>query len=89
MKQGLYNITTDYVTPLRSSRCLPDSDPECPTCARQFAVIREVRRNQVALAERHDLFLSEVQDAEDGFAVVAGAFGRGLFEKQLRDVPSS
>ncbi len=69
-------------------RCLPDSDPECPACARQSAVIREVRRNQQALAERHDLFLSEVEEAQDGFAVVAGAFGRGLLSKEVRDLPT-
>jgi hypothetical protein len=68
---------TDALRP--HCRCLPDTDPECPACARQYAVIREIRRNQEASADRHDLFLSEVEDAEDGFAVIAGAFGRNLF----------
>lgn len=63
-------------------RCLPDADPECPSCARQYAVIREMRRNQEALSDRHDLFLTEVAEAEDGFGVIAGAFGRGLLNKQ-------
>lgn len=58
--------------------CLSDSDPECPLCARNHSVIREIRRNQTRLADRHDLFLSEVHEADDGFAVVAGAFGRGV-----------
>lgn len=62
-------------------RCLPDADPECPACARQYAVIREMRRNQQALADRHDLFLTEVEEAEDGFGVIAGAFGRGLLNQ--------
>jgi hypothetical protein len=41
-------------------------------------MIREVRRGQTRLADRHDLFLQEVNEAEDGFSVVAGAFGRGV-----------
>jgi hypothetical protein len=64
-------------------RCLSDSDPECILCARQHSVIREIRRNQTSLADRHDLFLSEVREADDGFGVVAGAFGRGLMGKKV------
>lgn len=59
-------------------RCLSDSDPECVLCARQHSIIREVRRNQTRLADRHDLFVGEVHDADDGFSVVAGAFSRGV-----------
>ncbi|KAJ9101766.1 hypothetical protein QFC21_003105 [Naganishia friedmannii] len=65
-------------------RCLPDADPECPSCARQYAVIREVRRHQQELADHHDTFLAEVAQAKDGFAVVAGAFGRGLLNKPIQ-----
>lgn len=59
------------------SRCLPDADPECPACARHHALIREIRRNQEASIDRHDLFLVEVSESLDPFSVVAGAFGRG------------
>ncbi|KAJ9116972.1 hypothetical protein QFC22_004630 [Naganishia vaughanmartiniae] len=65
-------------------RCLPDADPECPSCARQYAVIREVRRHQQEMADHHDTFLAEVAQAKDGFAVVAGAFGRGLLNKPIQ-----
>lgn len=65
------------------NRCLPDADPECPSCARQYAVIREIRRHQQELAGRHDLFLSEVAEADDGFGVIAEAFGRGLLNKPV------
>jgi hypothetical protein len=64
-------------------RCLADADPECIICSQQHAMVREIRRNQTRLADRHDLFLSEAHDADDGFAVVAGAFGRGLFQKDV------
>ncbi|ORX37189.1 hypothetical protein BD324DRAFT_430480 [Kockovaella imperatae] len=61
-------------------RCLSDSEPECILCARQHSILREVRQGQKKLADRHDLFVNEVHDADNGFAVVAGAFGRGLWE---------
>jgi hypothetical protein len=54
-------------------------------CARQHSIIREVRRNQTRLADRHDLFLSEVKEADDGFGVVAGAFGRGLMTGRVEN----
>lgn len=63
-------------------RCLSDSEPECILCAQQHAMVRELRNNQTRLADRHDLFLGEVHDADDPFAVVAGAFSRGLFQKE-------
>lgn len=69
--------------PMLMLRCLSDADPECPLCARNHSIIREVRRNQTRLADRHDLFVNEVHEAEDGFAVVAGAFGRGVMGKKV------
>ncbi|RXK35794.1 vacuolar membrane protein [Tremella mesenterica] len=66
-------------------RCLSDSEPECILCARQHSIIREIRRNQTRLADRHDLFLSEVHEADDGFAVVAAAFGRGILQHAISD----
>ena len=66
-------------------RCLSDSEPECIMCARQHSIIREVRRNQTRLADRHDLFVSEVHEADDGYGVVAGAFGRGVMGRKAVD----
>ncbi|KLO14890.1 hypothetical protein SCHPADRAFT_927552 [Schizopora paradoxa] len=57
-------------------RCLAENETECPNCARQHGMLREIRRNNERLAGQHDLFLSEVQ--EGGFNAVAGAFGRGV-----------
>jgi hypothetical protein len=54
-------------------------------CARQHSIIREVRRNQTRLADRHDLFLQEVHEAEDGFGVVAGAYGRGVMGRKVTE----
>ncbi len=57
-------------------RCLGGQETECPTCARQHGVIREIRRNNERLADQHELFLADVE--ESGFNAVASAFSRGL-----------
>lgn len=64
---------------LLTVRCLPDNDTECPNCAREHGVIREIRRNNEQLADQHDLFVSEVQ--EGGFKALANAFSRGIFNQ--------
>ncbi|KAH9910785.1 uncharacterized protein BXZ73DRAFT_93587 [Epithele typhae] len=56
-------------------RCLPQNETECPNCAREHGMIREIRRNHERLADQHDLFVSEVR--EGGFSALAGGFGRG------------
>lgn len=57
-------------------RCLPENETECPSCAREHGVIREIRRNNERLADQHDVFLSEV--AEGGFDAIASGFSRGV-----------
>ncbi|KAF8065346.1 hypothetical protein FPV67DRAFT_1502456 [Lyophyllum atratum] len=57
-------------------RCLAENETECPNCAREHGVIREIRKNNERLADQHDVFVSEVQ--EGGFEAVAAAFGRGI-----------
>ncbi|KAG6844504.1 hypothetical protein H0H87_006329 [Tephrocybe sp. NHM501043] len=58
-------------------RCLTDNETECPNCAREHSVIREIRKNNERLADQHELFISEVQEG-GGFEAVATAFGRGF-----------
>ena len=57
-------------------RCLPQNETECPNCAREHGIIREIRRNNERLADQHDLFLSEVR--EGGFDALAAGFSRGV-----------
>ncbi|KAF9012567.1 vacuolar membrane protein [Cyathus striatus] len=57
-------------------RCVAENETECPNCAREHGVIRDIRRNNLRLADQHDIFLSEVQ--ENGFEAIAASFGRGL-----------
>ncbi|KAG0221143.1 hypothetical protein BGX31_010142 [Mortierella sp. GBA43] len=57
-------------------RCLSDAaDRECPKCMVEQRTVLDIRRMQEANAEKHDLFLSELEDADDGFAVIAKYFG--------------
>ena len=55
--------------------CLAENETECPNCAREHGMIREIRRNNERLADQHDLFLSEVR--EGGFSALAAGFSRG------------
>ncbi|CAA7271044.1 unnamed protein product [Cyclocybe aegerita] len=57
-------------------RCIAENETECPDCAREHAVIREIRQNNLSLADQHEVFLSEVQ--ESGFETIALAYGRGV-----------
>ncbi|CAD6893709.1 unnamed protein product [Tilletia controversa] len=64
-------------------RCLGEMETECPNCARAYGVIRDIRRNNEAFADRHDIFMAEVEDADDGFGAVANMFSKGLFGSNL------
>ncbi|KAF8656018.1 hypothetical protein AX16_002806, partial [Volvariella volvacea WC 439] len=57
-------------------RCLVDQEYECPNCVREHGFIKEIRRNNERLADQHDVFKQEVQEA--GFEAVATAFSRGF-----------
>ena len=55
---------------------MPQNETECPNCAREHCIIREIRRNNERLTDQHDLFLSEVR--EGGFDALATGFSRGI-----------
>ncbi|KAM3588477.1 Vacuolar protein sorting-associated protein 11 [Umbelopsis sp. WA50703] len=57
-------------------RCLTENDKECPQCAVQHRMIAEMRRTQEANADKHDLFYAQLEDAEDGFSVIADYFSK-------------
>ncbi|RPD67906.1 hypothetical protein L226DRAFT_517741 [Lentinus tigrinus ALCF2SS1-7] len=64
-------------------RCLAENETECPNCAREHGMIREIRRNNERLADQHDLFLSEVR--EGGFNALASGFSRGTLNMSRVD----
>lgn len=61
-----YNVTS-----------LADNESECPLCARSHGVIRELRKNQKDLIERHDIFLNGVKT--EGFDLISLNFANKLF----------
>ena len=68
-------------------RCLAENETECPNCAREHGMIREIRRNNERLADQHDLFLSEVR--EGGFNALAAGFSRGTLNMSRVDEPAA
>ncbi|PWN52887.1 hypothetical protein IE53DRAFT_239997 [Violaceomyces palustris] len=59
-------------------RCLGENDVECPSCARDFGRVQDIRRSNENLSNRHDLFISEIEESKDGFAAVANMYSKGL-----------
>nr|CAG8438928.1 6700_t:CDS:10 [Entrophospora candida] len=57
-------------------RCLPETDRECPQCAIQNREILEIRRSQEICADKHELFFDMLDEAEDGFSVIAEYFSK-------------
>ncbi|KAJ2962679.1 hypothetical protein NQZ79_g2272 [Umbelopsis isabellina] len=57
-------------------RCLTENEKECPQCAVQHRMIADMRRTQEANADKHDLFYAQLEDAEDGFSVIADYFSK-------------
>ncbi|GAA95494.1 uncharacterized protein L969DRAFT_85167 [Mixia osmundae IAM 14324] len=58
-------------------RCLPDNETSCPNCARQHGLLQDIQRSN----ERYpELFLSEIEESEDGFATISQAFSKGIMD---------
>ena len=65
-------------------RCLnvpPGEDEgktECPLCAGNNATVRLMRKTQVEMADRHELFAEDLGRSKDKFGRIAEWFGRGV-----------
>lgn len=59
-------------------RCLADNEGSCPACAAHQGVVLEIRQANENLRGRHDVFLEELDEAEDRFGSIIDAFGRGI-----------
>jgi vacuolar protein sorting-associated protein 11 len=51
---------------------------ECPICAPQNAMIRDIRKAQVESAGMHELFVDALGRSKDRFGTVSEWFGRGV-----------
>ncbi|KAF8337359.1 uncharacterized protein EI90DRAFT_3144449 [Cantharellus anzutake] len=60
-------------------RCLSDHDTECPNCAKNHSLIREIRRDNEEFAKQPDLFYYNVDS--QGFAAIASAFSKGIIAR--------
>lgn len=60
-----------------------DNDNECPACLVENKKILDIVKSQQQSREQHDAFHSQLEKAEDGFAVVADYFGRGMFRQDI------
>ena len=64
-----------------------ESEIECPACHSENKRIIDIIKSQKQSQHHHDQFHSQLEKADDGFAVVADYFGRGLFRKKEDNVP--
>ena len=56
-----------------------DNESECPACLNENKKIIDIVKSQQQSREQHDTFHSQLEKSDDGFAVVAEYFGRGMF----------
>lgn len=59
-------------------RCLADNEVSCPTCANAHGLIREIKAHNEGLANRHDMFVMDLEDADDRFESIVESFSKGL-----------
>ena len=59
-----------------------ESEKECPACHAENKRIVDIIKSQRQSRDHHDAFHSQLEKADDGFAVVADYFGRGVFRSQ-------
>ncbi|KAK9694802.1 Vacuolar protein sorting-associated protein 11 [Basidiobolus ranarum] len=57
-------------------RCLNEYEKDCPKCAIDNRMVLEIKRSQEENADKHELFLAQLEDADDGFEVIADYFSR-------------
>ncbi|KAG2487093.1 hypothetical protein HYH03_014337 [Edaphochlamys debaryana] len=60
-----------------NARQLGEQDRECPLCGPSQRHVLDIRRSMQASSLQPERFFAELREAEDGFAVVAEALGRG------------
>jgi len=58
-----------------------EDDKECPVCLPENKKVLDIIRAQEHSKGLHEQFHSQLEQADDGFSVVAEYFGRGVFSK--------
>lgn len=65
---------------LRGGGAGGEDDVECPKCAGENDLIRKMREELRARAERHELFKGDLENSEDRFGTVSEWFSRGVMD---------
>ncbi|KAJ2530694.1 Vacuolar protein sorting-associated protein 11 [Coemansia sp. RSA 1933] len=60
-------------------RCLGDVSDSCPRCQMENQLLEDQRRHQEINAKKHGMFFDKLQNANDGFDVVAEWFSKSPF----------
>ena len=55
-----------------------EEDAQCPLCAGNNEMVKNIRRAQVESAGKHDMFLEALSRSKDKFGTVSEWFGRGV-----------
>jgi hypothetical protein len=53
---------------------------ECPLCANEFRKVQQIKASLRDSLARHDQFIHKLDEAANGFGVVADYLGRGAFD---------
>eukprot|EP01135_Chromosphaera_perkinsii_P001580 Nk52_evm50s207 gene=Nk52_evmTU50s207 len=62
-------------------RCLGDNEGVCVICQQENRKIMDIVKAQEDNAAHHESFFKHLEGSEDGFAVIADYFGKGVFNK--------
>jgi hypothetical protein len=57
-------------------RCLGQNEDDCPKCAASHRLAQEIKRTQEVGAQQYDEFFQKLNEAEQGFTVIADYLGR-------------
>jgi hypothetical protein len=55
-----------------------EDDVECPVCAGNNDMVKNIRKAQVESAQKHDMFLDALSRSKDKFGTISEWFGRGV-----------
>jgi hypothetical protein len=62
------------------------SSLSCPRCSPEYRKVKEIKDSMRQSSSAHDRFYKQLEDSSDGFGTVAEYFGRGIFEKDNKNI---
>ena len=77
------HFTCQHSYHLQCFQSFPESQTECPECAKANKHIIDIIKSQCQSRDHRDSFHSQLEKADDGFSVVADYFSRGMFRRNF------